>query len=351
MSSCISRRTSKLIEISILGSFLMASLVLADGAFAQPAAVAATRIELRPKASVSCARVYLSDVAKCIGSPDLCREATGIDVAGSPAPGRTVYLQKSMIEAVLEKEWPNASFALDGVDSIRIEAAGVEVSPDDIRTRLQEVVSERTTSINSEIRVTIHRVQPLGFVSVRPTQSRFNFSDLDSMQLQNVDWVSKNLVGTRMVQVRVENPVDQDDRSIIQVQVAFSVDRQLPVLKQAVGSGQLLTESNVVVAWVPMARGNQDFVLSADGIIGRKSRQSLSSGEPVPARYLESPLAVMRNQPVTMIVRTGGVEISARATTVDQGVVGQTVEVMNLATKKRMRARVIDEKTVEAVTF
>ena len=68
-------------------------------------------------------------------------------------------------------------------------------------------------------------------------------------------------------------------------------------------------------------------------------------------RYLESPLAVVRNQAVTMLVRTGGIEISARATTVDQGSVGQTVEVMNLATKKRMRARVIDEKTVEAVTF
>ena len=52
-----------------------------------------------------------------------------------------------------------------------------------------------------------------------------------------------------------------------------------------------------------------------------------------------------------MIVKKGDLEIAARATTVDQGAIGQTVQVVNMANKLRMKARVIDEKTVEAVSF
>jgi flagella basal body P-ring formation protein FlgA len=60
---------------------------------------------------------------------------------------------------------------------------------------------------------------------------------------------------------------------------------------------------------------------------------------------------ITRNQQVTLVVRKGDLEISGRATTVDQGPLGATVEVINIATKKRMRARIIDERTVEAVAF
>lgn len=331
--------------------FVITSLAFAGGAFGQNAEALTAHIILKDKSSVMGARIYLSDVAKCTGSPALCREITGIDLAANGAPGRTTFLQKSVVESILEKEWPTAAFVCEGNDGVRVEAAAVDVSSDDLRIKIQELVGERTAAISSDVRVTVVRVQPLGFVSVRPTQSRFDLSDLNSVQFDNIDWMSKNLVGTRMVQVKVENPADPQDRSMIQVQVSFSVDRQMPVLKQFVAAGQVINEANVILSWVAMRRGNQDFVQSNASIVGRKSRQSISGGEAVPLRYLESPLAVARNQAVTMIVKTGTIEISARATTVDQGAVGQTVEVLNLATKKRMRARVLDEKTVEAVTF
>ncbi len=341
----------KITKNLISNALVITSLVFSSGAFGQNHEAVAVRITLKDKVSVVGARVYLSDIAKCAGSAERCREITGIDVAASGAPGRSTFLQKAMVEAVLEKEWPNTLVTYDGAEAVRVEATGVEVAADELRIKIQEFVSERTTAISADVRVTVVRAQPLGFVSVRPTQSRLEFPDLESVLFDNVDWVSKNLVGSRMVQVRVQNPSDPQDRSFLQVQVTFSVDRQLPVLKQATAAGQIFVQENLAMSWVAMRKGNQDFVLSTEGIVGRKSRQAIGSGESIPLRYIESLLAVGRNQPVTMIVRSGGIEISARATTVDQGSIGQTVEVVNLVTKKRMRARVVDDKTVEAVTF
>jgi flagella basal body P-ring formation protein FlgA len=320
-------------------------------ALARPDAAVGPRLELRQKTSVTGARVYLTDVAKCSGSADLCGEATGIDVGGSPTPGRSGFIQKSAIEALLEKEWPGVVVTIEGPESVRIDAVGVEVSADELRTKLQDFVSDKTRAVNSDVRVSVQRVQALGMTGVRPTQSRVEFADVDLIQFQNLDWISRNLAGSRMLQIRVVNPADAEDKTTFQAQATFVVERQLPVLKQSVTAGQVIDEGNIVMSWVAMRRGPMDYVIASEALSGRKARQSINSGEPVPGRYVESPLAVTRNQPVTIIVRKGDLEISSRATTVDQGGVGQTIEVVNLATKRRMRARIVDEKTVEAVAF
>jgi flagella basal body P-ring formation protein FlgA len=92
-------------------------------------------------------------------------------------------------------------------------------------------------------------------------------------------------------------------------------------------------------------------VESNDLIVGRRLKQMVPSGEPFNIRVLEVPNVVNRNQPVTMILRNGGVEITAKATTIDAGMLGQVVDVVNIANKKRMRAKIIDQQTVEAVAF
>jgi flagella basal body P-ring formation protein FlgA len=100
-----------------------------------------------------------------------------------------------------------------------------------------------------------------------------------------------------------------------------------------------------------MRRGVLGFVDTMDELVGKKAKQAIEPGEPVFSRYLDAPLAVGRNQVVKMIVKKGDLEIAAKATTIDQGAIGQTIQVVNMANKMRMRAKVVDDKTVEAVSF
>jgi flagella basal body P-ring formation protein FlgA len=308
-------------------------------------------IELLAKATVTGARVYLADIARCSGSVKMCREITGIDISSSPAPGRSAFIQKSSVESILAKEWVGVSIQFTGNESTRVEAANSDIGIDDIRSKLQNAIGQRTHRIAEELRVSIQKIQPIGALTIRPTQLQLDFYDLDSISFESPDWLSKNLVGNRLISIRAVNPSDLDDKSNLQINVMFAVERLLPSLAKSLPPGQIIQDSNVTMLWMPMRRGLQDFAVSKDVVIGRKSRQSLSSGEPILVRYLESPMAVGRNQIVTMIVKKGDLEIAARATTVDQGAIGQTVQVVNMANKLRMKARVIDEKTVEAVSF
>jgi flagella basal body P-ring formation protein FlgA len=308
-------------------------------------------ITFRPKVAVAGARVYLSDIARCSGSHDICRQAPGIDVGASPLPGRTAFINRSAIDPILEKEFPGVTIEWGGDDACRIEAVAGEAPIDEIKSQLQNAVNLRSQVWRDDGRVSITRVQATIASGVRPTQTKIEFTDLDQIRLESLDWVSRNLAGTKTLQIRIVNPKDQDDRTTAQIQVTFNVERRLPVLKSSVVAGDVVAAKNVTDAWIPMRRGFQDFITDGAFIAGKRARQSIMAGDPVPPRFLDQPIVITRNQQVTLVVRKGDLEITGRATTVDQGPLGATVEVINVATKKRMRARIIDERTVEAVAF
>lgn len=334
-----------------LSSFLTLALLSIGGEASAQDGREQPRISLRTKSTVVGSRIYLSDIAKCSGSELLCPEVSGIEVSQSPSPGRATYIQRSYLEQVLEKEWPGAVVTWEGGESARVEASGVELQTEEIRQKFEDLLGEGLRETSSEVRVRVQRLQPIATVVVRPAQSKIEFPEVSSWRLKDADWVVKNLVSNRLLQIRIASPTDPDDKTSFQANVSLLVERYIPVLKQGVTAGQMITASNVKMDWVVMRRGYQDFALSTHAVVGRTCRQSVASGEPLPPRYLESPIAVKRNQTVTMIVRSGDLAISSRATAVEQAAVGQTIDVVNLVTKKKMKARVIDEKTVEALAF
>lgn len=307
-------------------------------------------ISLVKDASVGTGRIYVGDVARCSGNISLCQETSGILLTTAPQTGRTLFINQNDVVRVLEKEWPQMMVRVEGVESSRVTGVAADIKPDDVRTQLQEWLTERGTS-NETMRVTVSRVIiPVGS-GVRPSQSELKFPDLEGLPLRSADWVTRNLNGIRVTQFLFVNPKDAEDRQLVNGQAYFIVERMIPVASTTLPAGTILAEKDLTLQWVAFRRGLNDHASSVEQLIGRRSRQVVMNGEPLSMRNVETPLVVNRNQPVTMIVKNAGVEITAKATTIDGGIAGQVVDVVNIANKKRMRARVIDHQTVEAVAF
>ena len=307
-------------------------------------------IGLRSKAFVSGQRTYLSDVATCSGDVVRCKEAKGIDVSQSPAAGRVAFFQRAQIESVLEKEWPQLNVKMTGAETVRVEAAAVEITAEALRSRLEKAVVQGVKS-HEDIRLRVLRLQPIGNVNVRPSQAKVEFPDLKSMSLEDRSWILGNLGGNRMIQVKVSNADDPEDVSTFPCNVQIAVDVRLPVAKHNLAMGQVISSGDIERGWISMRRGFRDLAFDEARVIGRKVKQTIPTGEPISQRFLDNPIAVNRNQPVRMIVRKGDLELSSRALTQQAGAVGQTIDVVNAATKKKMRARIVDEQTVEALAF
>ena len=324
-------------------------LAMARGAFALNPGQS-FEIALKPKAAVASHRVYLSDVASCSGEASYCQEFGGIDIGQSPTAGRVGFFHKSHIESVLQKEWPGAKPTISGPDAIRVETIAVDIAAEDLRLKLEDLLSSGLKN-HKNLRIRVSRLQPITQIKVRPSQTKVEFTELKSMSLDDRAWVIRNLIGNRPVQVKIFNPSDVDDASVIQSNTYFVLEANVPVPAQTIAAGQTITEDAVVMSWIAMRRGYQDSAFDRVKVVGRKARQTLQAGDPISPRFLETLTAVMRNQSVKLTVKSGDLEISARAITQQSGSVGQTIDVVNSVTKRKLRARIVDEQTVEAVSF
>jgi flagella basal body P-ring formation protein FlgA len=301
-------------------------------------------------ATVESGRIYLSDVGRCKGDADLCREAAGVDIGLSPAAGRSILVSKSMVASVLEREWPDLNVSFDDYENCRVVGGSAQVPSEDIRLQLQTWINERIAAPDS-IKITVSKiVVPFGS-GIRPSQTTVEFPDLVDLPFNQIEWLAKNLSGARLTQFKFTNPLDKSDSQLAHGQAYFILQKKVPVTASALSAGTVIDSQHLEMQWYTIRRGSYEILELPTAIKGKRLRQNLASGEIFTPRMVDEAKIVTRNQPVNLIIKNGDVEISGRATTIDAGAKGQIVEVVNVANKKRLRARIVDEQTVEAVAF
>lgn len=72
---------------------------------------------------------------------------------------------------------------------------------------------------------------------------------------------------------------------------------------------------------------------SPDEVVGLEARVTLYAGRPIPLSALGPPALVERNQVVTLVFQRGGLEIRAEGRALGRGGEGDTIRIMNLASR------------------
>lgn len=80
--------------------------------------------------------------------------------------------------------------------------------------------------------------------------------------------------------------------------------------------------------------------------IGREARVILHAGRPLRAADLGPPALVERNAPVTLLYRSGLLTIAAEGRALGRAGAGETVRVMNIASRSIVTGRVAPDGTV-----
>lgn len=74
--------------------------------------------------------------------------------------------------------------------------------------------------------------------------------------------------------------------------------------------------------------------------IGMEARVTLYSGRPIPLASLSEPALVERNQLVALLFHHGGLEIRADGRALGRGGAGESIRIMNLASRSTVSGRV-----------
>jgi flagellar basal body P-ring formation protein FlgA len=135
-------------------------------------------------------------------------------------------------------------------------------------------------------------------------------------------------------------------------------------VRRLLAAGTLNVSTNVVVAAMPLSRDQiitraevrleertlaqvpEGALTDLQAVVGKRPRRSISPGTPLHARLLEAPPVIQKGSMVTILAKTPTLSIVMQGQAKEDGAVGEQIRVVNLASRKEIYGRVIDENTV-----
>jgi flagella basal body P-ring formation protein FlgA len=124
---------------------------------------------------------------------------------------------------------------------------------------------------------------------------------------------------------------------------------EVPVLRDMVRRGQLVTQDIVGYQLVPAYRLSGGMVVDVADLVGQAARRTLHAGRPIRAADLMPPIVVAKNKVVRMVYEVGALRLTARGRALGDGGAGTMIKVLNVDSKRSVDAIVIDNDTVAVI--
>ena len=112
---------------------------------------------------------------------------------------------------------------------------------------------------------------------------------------------------------------------------------------------QKITEDDIGSQRVETTKFNRHFFRRDDAIIGYRTKQIIQKGKVIFASMVELPPVIKRGDVVKIEIILKNVEVTALGQALEDGRLGDTINVKNISSGKRLQARVVDEKTVKVL--
>lgn len=292
-----------------LSALFLAAALAAGPAVAEPAL-------LKPSALIDGDVIRIGDLFDNAG------KQAGNVVAPAPQPGRRV---------VLDADWLAAVAVGHGVDWQPL-------------TRAERLVLERRSTvigaqeIGDELKraLALHGVAPDAELQLanRTVQMHLPADAPAALEVRDVDYDER----TGRFAATVEAGGSAAQRLRVSGRV-FTVT-EIPVLARAMQKGEVVGDGDI--EWKPvrelqMQRG---ILTELDQVVGQQLRHSARPGQALRATDVQRPVLVAKGSAVTMVLRSGGLSLTAQGRAVEDGGRGDTIRVTNSHSKITVEAKV-----------
>lgn len=131
-------------------------------------------------------------------------------------------------------------------------------------------------------------------------------------------------------------------------QAVIAVPVYVPVRR--IQSGILLSPKDFHMVDIAMMAMPANTLRSPKDILGMESRRILLGGRPIVAGSISEPLVIERGDKVTIILSSGGLNLSAPGKALEDGAMGQDVRIVNLKSNVSLTATVVSKGVVEVLS-
>ena len=249
-------------------------------------------------------------------------DAANAVVGRAPAPGhREVFgLRRLRNIAVLHKlDWTPSNRFVRAV----IERSGRRIERSEIENRLKKKVEK--THLDERVRVDLFN-QNMNLYAASDAKQSF--------------WLENLRFDRRSARISATVVVPSSDSLVVRVPVTGRVETvvRVPVVNRRIARGQIVRKGDVGWREVPKARVRGDIIGNPSAIVGKSARYALRPGRPVRNGDVEKPKLVARGSLVTLMLETSSMILTTRGKAMENGALGQTVQVVNIRSKRVIEA-------------
>lgn len=144
----------------------------------------------------------------------------------------------------------------------------------------------------------------------------------------------------------LDSPIPQTRRIMGR---AFTIT-EIPVLKTAMPGGHIVRAQDI--AWVEMRvdRLTNNVIMAEKQLVGMEIRRRIAAGKPIKARDLRRPALIQKGQTVVMRYQRGGLVLSTTGKALNDGAMGDLIEIRNMQSDRAVTAEVIGKNAVRIAT-
>jgi flagellar basal body P-ring formation protein FlgA len=121
----------------------------------------------------------------------------------------------------------------------------------------------------------------------------------------------------------------------------------LPVLKQGVSKGEVITADNLVDKQIPTSQVFASTITDGNELSGQEATRTLAAGAPINKLHVRVAPAISKNDLVSIRYQQGSVELVVKGQALEDGQVGQSIRVLNPGTRTTLVGIVGKDNVVE----
>jgi flagella basal body P-ring formation protein FlgA len=287
----------------------------------------ATPMRMLAESQVSNRGIFFSDVADNVGN------AGTIRIGDAPQFGRSIVLLRSQVAEMVHHYVPEIALTnWSGAARIRISRKTQPLGEAMLKELLTSTLQREVVRDRGDLEVRLMRPWSTIPVPDEPLSIRV-------LELPNAG-VTPNFI------VRFEIQASAQSIGTWQVPLQARVFHDIWVARTAIPRGQLLQAND----WVAEKR---DILLLRDAVGGVRMNddsyeltENISAGAPLLSRYIKARAVVRRGKLIEAVLQDGQLVISVKAEALEDGVMGQTIRVRNIASRREFRGKVENEQTI-----
>ncbi len=287
----------------------------------------------RTSATITTSHIRLGDIAD-IAMPSVKQDEAVIGlkkivITQSPAPGKSMSISGEEIVNRLRADGVNLAqvgyvFPLE----VNVTRAGRKLMEHEAWNAIDQLLDERQRD------VTIKEIVVPPDALVAPNVKEVKAIDIQTSKAGHLS-------------ARIAATSDDGDSREVTVQARVEEYKEIPIAARGILRGHVVEPGDVVMARLNVAALPRDISDDSSRIIGLQTNADIPPGEVFRAKSLEVPMVVTSGQRITLMVRSGGLEVTASGEALESGAMGQAIKVRNVDSKRTVVGTIIDSGLVE----